>query len=59
MVWVDRAVEEAEEDEEEGAEEGIIESEDGSVWWRSRRCNDTFEKGSCLPDVGRGYVIKG
>jgi hypothetical protein len=56
---VDRAVEEAEEDEEEGAEEGIIESEDGSVWWRSRRCNDTFEKGSCLPDVGRGYVIKG
>lgn len=42
MLWVDRAVEEAEEDGEAGAEEGTIDLEEASAWWRSRRCNDKF-----------------
>jgi hypothetical protein len=42
MVWADRAVEVAEEAEGEGAEVAIIDIEEGSGWWRSRRCNDKF-----------------
>ena len=42
MGWVGRAVEEAEEAEGGEAEVGIIDIEEGSGWWRSRRCNDKF-----------------
>ena len=52
-------MEEAEEAEGGEAEVGIIDFGDGKVRWRSRRCNDKFEKKDhASPDVGRGYFYQ-
>lgn len=60
MAWVDRAVEEAGEAEGEGVGEVIIDIEEGvQAGGVHGVVTINFEKGSCLPDIGRGYFYQG